>query len=65
MFDRHHDEEPKSQIRAIASGEATKQRRYYKRSQPSGQSPYTQTKNAIELSSVPSSSEEKFKGGRD
>lgn len=54
-----------SQIKSIASGAAKQKRQYFIRSQPSGPTFDTTSPNAAKLSTVPSSSEEKFRGGQD
>lgn len=54
-----------SQIKAIASGAAKRTRQYFVRSQPSGPTFPNETGNAAKLTTIPSSSEEKFRGGRD
>jgi hypothetical protein len=59
------DENSKSQIRRIAEGLGAEQRHAPRRSQPRGQEPRMLKGNAAKLASVPSSSEEKFDGGRD
>ena len=58
-------DQKESQIRKIASGEANQVRKYHVRSQPSGQMPNANRGNAASLTTVPSSSEEKFDGGID
>jgi hypothetical protein len=55
----------KDQIQAIKEGLSVTQRRYSGRLQPFGPKPPLPTRNAILLSTVPSSAEEKFNGGRD
>ncbi|HXI13399.1 MAG TPA: hypothetical protein VNM92_12275 [Thermoanaerobaculia bacterium] len=55
----------KSQIQQIAEGSSVTRRRYGIKSQPFGPQPATTTPNAAKLSSVASSSPEKFNGGRD
>jgi hypothetical protein len=55
----------KSQIQAIKEGLATTQRRYSGRLQPFGPKPPLPTRNAVMLSTVPSSAEEKFNGGKE
>lgn len=55
----------KSQIQAIKEGLAVTQRRYSGRLQPFGPKAPLPTRNAVLLSTVPSSSEEKFNGGKD
>lgn len=54
-----------SQIKSIAAGEAKQKRQYFIRSQPSGPTFDTTSPNAARLTTVPSSSEEKFRGGQD
>jgi hypothetical protein len=54
----------KSQIQAIKEGLAVTQRRYSGRLQPFGPKPQLPTRNSILLSTVPSSSDEKFNGGK-
>jgi hypothetical protein len=55
----------KSQIQQIKEGKAMTERRYSGRLQPSGPRAPLPTKNAVRLSTVPSSAEEKYRGGRD
>lgn len=59
------DKQTRSQIREIAEGVSTRTHQYHVRSQPSGQMPSTLEGNAAQLTTVPSSSEEKYRGGRD
>lgn len=54
-----------SQIKAIASGVAKRTRQYFVRSQPSGPSFDYSSPNTARLSTVPSSAEEKYRGGQD
>lgn len=54
-----------SQIKAIASGVAKRTRQYFVRSQPSGPTFDYTSPNTARLSTVPSSAEEKFRGGQD
>ena len=55
----------KSQIQQIKEGRAMRERVYSGRVQPFGPKSNLSTKNAVELSTVPSSSKEKYNGGRD
>ena len=55
----------KSQIQAIKNGLAVTQKRYSGRLQPFGPKAPLPTRNAILLSTVPSSADEKFNGGKD
>ena len=55
----------KSQIQQIKEGLAMRQKTYDGRLQPFGPKPPLPTRNAVLLSGVPSSSNEKFNGGRD
>lgn len=55
----------KSQIQQIKEGLAVTQKRYSGRLQPFGPKAPLPTRNAVLLSTVPSSAEEKFNGGRD
>lgn len=55
----------KSQIQEIKEGLAMRQKTYSGRLQPFGPPAPLPTKNAVRLSTVPSSSKEKFNGGRD
>ncbi len=55
----------KSQIQQIKEGRAMRERVYKNRNQPSSPQAPLPTKNAVRLSTVPSSSEEKYNGGRD
>lgn len=64
-MDRERDQEQESQIRAIAHGSSKRVKTYGVRSQPSGQNPFALEGNAAKLTAVPSSSEEKYRGGRD
>lgn len=63
---KHHDHPiGESQIRAIAHGSSTHTKTYGVRSQPLGQSASNKEGNAARLTTVPSSAEEKYNGGRD
>jgi hypothetical protein len=55
----------KSQIQQIKEGRAMREKVWSGRLQPFGPKPNMSTKNAVNLSTVPSSSEEKYNGGRD
>ena len=55
----------KSQIQAIKEGLSVTQKRYSGRLQPFGPKAPLPTRNSVMLSTVPSSSEEKFNGGQD
>jgi len=55
----------KSQIQQIKEGKAMREKTYGGRMQQSGGKTPLPTKNAVSLSTVPSSSEEKYKGGRE
>ncbi|HEX6178046.1 MAG TPA: uracil-DNA glycosylase [Thermoanaerobaculia bacterium] len=55
----------KSQIQQIKEGRAMRERVYNNRNQPSSPKAPLPTKNAVRLSTVPSSAAEKFNGGRD
>jgi hypothetical protein len=55
----------KSQIQQIKEGVSMRTRTYTGRLQPFGPKPPLTTKNAIKLSTVPSSSTEKYNGGKD
>ena len=55
----------KSQIQQIKEGLAMRQKTYSGRLQPFGPKSSLPTKNAVDLSTVPSSSKEKFNGGKD
>jgi uracil-DNA glycosylase len=55
----------KSQIQQIKEGKSMRERVYNNRNQPSSPKAPLPTKNAVRLSTVPSSSKEKFNGGRD
>jgi hypothetical protein len=55
----------KSQIQQIKEGRAMRERTYSGRVQPFGPKPNFPTKNAVALSTVPSSSKEKYDGGRE
>lgn len=55
----------KSQIQDIKDGIAMRTRTYSGRMQPYGPKAPLPTKNAVRLSTVPSSAKEKFDGGRD
>lgn len=55
----------KSQIQQIKEGRAMHERVWSGRLQPFGPKPPLPTKNAVRLSTVPSSAEEKFNGGKD
>lgn len=55
----------KSQIQQIKEGRAMKERVWSGRLQPFGPKSNLSTKNAEKLSTVPSSAEEKYNGGRD
>ena len=54
-----------SQIKAIAAGVAKRTRQYFVRSQPSGPTFDYTSPNTARLSTVPSSAEEKYRGGQD
>jgi hypothetical protein len=55
----------KSQIQEIKEGKAMRTRTYSGRLQPFGPKAPLPTKNAVRLSTVPSSAKEKYDGGRD
>ncbi|HEX9982499.1 MAG TPA: hypothetical protein VGF69_04480 [Thermoanaerobaculia bacterium] len=55
----------KSQIQEIKEGRAMRERVYANRNQPFGPAAPLPTANAVRLSTVPSSAEEKYNGGRD
>ncbi|HEX8170156.1 MAG TPA: hypothetical protein VF824_06430 [Thermoanaerobaculia bacterium] len=55
----------KSQIQQIKEGRAMRERTYSARVQPFGPKVALNTKNAVALSTVPSSSEEKYNGGNE
>ncbi|HEX3110731.1 MAG TPA: hypothetical protein VHU41_16660 [Thermoanaerobaculia bacterium] len=55
----------KSQIQQIKEGLAMRQKTYGGRLQPFGPKAPLPTRNAVNLSTVPASSEEKFNGGKD
>ncbi|HKB80171.1 MAG TPA: hypothetical protein VKH35_10675 [Thermoanaerobaculia bacterium] len=55
----------KSQIQQIKEGLSTRQKTYSGRLQPAGPKPQLPTRNAVRLSTVPSSADEKFDGGKD
>lgn len=55
----------KSQIQQIKEGRAMRERTWSGRLQPYGPMVTLKTKNAVDLTTVPSSSEEKFKGGNE
>ena len=55
----------KSQIPQIKEGLAMRQKTYGGRLQPFGPKAPLPTRNAVNLSTVPSSAEEKFNGGKD
>lgn len=55
----------KSQIQQIKEGRAMKERIWSGRLQPFGPKSALTTKNAVNLSTVPSSSEEKYNGGKE
>ena len=55
----------KSQIQQIKEGVAMRTKTYGGRLQPFGPKSPLPTKNAVNLSTVPASAEEKFKGGKD
>lgn len=55
----------KSQIQEIKEGRSTREKVWSGRLQPFGPAAPLPTKNAVRLSTVPSSSEEKFNNGRD
>ena len=55
----------KSQIQQIKEGRAMREKTYGGRLQPSGPKAPLPTKNAVRLSTVPASAEEKFNGGQD
>jgi hypothetical protein len=55
----------KSQIQEIKEGRAMREKTYSGRLQPFGPKSLLPTRNAVLLSTVPSSSSEKFNGGQD
>jgi hypothetical protein len=55
----------KSQIQEIKEGRAMRERIWSGRLQPYGPKAPLPTKNAVRLSTVPSSADEKFNGGKD
>lgn len=55
----------KSQIQEIKEGKAMRTRTYSGRLQPAGPRAPLPTRNAVRLSTVPSSASEKYNGGRD
>jgi hypothetical protein len=55
----------KSQIQDIKEGKAMRTRTWSGRLQPAGPPAPLPTKNAVRLSTVPSSSKEKYNGGKD
>ena len=61
-------EEPmprKSQVQEIKEGKSVREKTFKNRNQPSGPKAPLPTKNAVRLSTVPSSAAEKFNGGKD
>jgi hypothetical protein len=55
----------KSQIQEIKEGRAMRERTWSGRLQPYGPMVTLKTKNAVNLTTVPSSAEEKYKGGNE
>lgn len=55
----------KSQVREIKEGLSNRQKTYSGRTQPVAPRPQLPTKNSVKLASVPSTSKEKFNGGKD
>jgi hypothetical protein len=55
----------KSQIQEIKEGRAMHERTYTARNQPFGPHVTLTTENAVRLTTVPSSAEEKYRGGRE
>ena len=55
----------KSQIQDIKEGKSVREKTYKNRNQPAGPKAPLPTKNAVRLSTVPSSAAEKFNGGKD
>lgn len=55
----------KSQIQQIKEGRAMREKTYGGKLQQSGPKPPLPTRNAVLLSTVPSSAEEKYNGGQD
>lgn len=55
----------KSQIQQIKEGRAMRERVWSGRLQPAGPKVQLNTENAVRLTTVPSSSEEKYKGGNE
>lgn len=55
----------KNQIQDIKEGRSMRERTYTGRNQLSSPKAPLPTKNAVRLSTVPSSAEEKFNGGKD
>jgi hypothetical protein len=55
----------KSQIQEIKEGRSMKEKTYEGRQQPFGPKAPLPTENAVKLSTVPSSAEETYNGGKD
>lgn len=55
----------KSQIQEIKEGRAMRERTWSGRLQPYGPMVKLDSKNAVDLTTVPSSAEEKYRGGRE
>lgn len=55
----------KSQIQDIKEGRSMREKTYEGRVQPFGPKAPLPTKNAVKLSTVPSSAQEKYNGGKD
>ncbi|HEX2836040.1 MAG TPA: hypothetical protein VHW00_23750 [Thermoanaerobaculia bacterium] len=55
----------KSQIQEIKEGRAMRERTYSARVQPFGPHVTLTSENAVKLTTVPSSADEKYKGGRE
>jgi len=55
----------KSQIQQIKEGRAMREKTWSGRLQPYGPMVQLKTENAVRLSTIPSSSEEKYKGGNE
>lgn len=55
----------KSQIQQIKEGLSMRQRTYNGRLQPFGPKSHLPNRNSVDLSTVPSSSKEKYNGGRE
>jgi hypothetical protein len=65
LSDREAPMPRKSQIQEIKEGKSTREKTFKNRKKPAGPKAPLPTKNAVRLSTVPSSAAEKYNGGKD